>query len=296
MSGARGTMSGARHARRRARALGATLLLAAACSDTAGPSEQSPVVRAVYLVPANRTVDASYAIGIANAMRHLQRWYFDGLGTGRTFVLTDPVVSVRHSSHTADWYAATPNGDPVRAFFNNVADDGLAIVGGRANDPTSVWVFFVDADRACGQAGAAGTSGVAVFTASYLRRFTGRVSAVACVDDPTASCPAVGAVGHEVGHAFGLHHPAACEAGTADCPANALLWLGHTTYPAAVLTTDDWKVLGASPFFRQTSPSAEAFSCSNLLAPAPSAGLRRAFSLAMRPPAAASAAAPVLAC
>ncbi|MEJ7811040.1 MAG: hypothetical protein WKG32_11575 [Gemmatimonadaceae bacterium] len=278
-------MTGIRQTGRYARALGASLLLAAGCSDAAGPERQSPVVRVVYLVPANRGEDLSYATGMANAMRHLQRWYFDALATGGTFTLTDPVVSVHRSSHTADWYATTPNGDPVRAFFNNVADDGLAIVGGRANDPATVWVFFVDADHACGQAGAAGTSGIAVFTASYLRRFVGRATAAACVDDPIASCPAVGAVGHELGHAFGLHHPAACEAGTAGCPTNALLWLGYTTYPQAALTTEDKTALGASAFFRMTSPSPAAFGCSNLLAPAIGAGLGRAFALATPLPA-----------
>jgi hypothetical protein len=53
-------------------------------------------------------------------------------------------------------------------------------------------------------------------------------------------CRWVGGLGHELGHAFGLPHPAACDAGLSGCPGNAaLMWTGYAVYPNTALLADD---------------------------------------------------------
>ena len=56
----------------------------------------------------------------------------------------------------------------------------------------------------------------------------------------------IGGLGHELGHAFGLRHPPACEM---SCPFGPLMGLGYLTYPDAFLLPEDKAILNASPFF-----------------------------------------------
>ena len=65
----------------------------------------------------------------------------------------------------------------------------------------------------------------------------------------------IGGLGHELGHAFGLPHPALCETGNPACPTQTLMWLGYITYPDTFLLPEDKTTLLASRFIAATPES-----------------------------------------
>ena len=73
--------------------------------------EAAPIadVRAVYLVPSDRTYNLQYELGIINAFTDLQDWYAGELG-GPTYVLNDPIVEVFNTPHVASYYETNPSG------------------------------------------------------------------------------------------------------------------------------------------------------------------------------------------
>ena len=217
------------------------------------PKTPAKVVRVVYLVPTDRTARPDYVDRVDAAIQHLQIWYRDEMGNGTTFSLNKRVVEVVQASHPAAWYSATGTRDYTLWFWDNVLADAFALTGGRYFDPNNVWVFYIDSDPACGQAvGAA--AGVSLLPANDLRGLAGEANIPPCAGDPPDSagvCRWVGGLGHELGHAFGLPHPAACEDGDpiTVCPNDTLLWTGYTTYPQTFLLESDKATLAQSPFF-----------------------------------------------
>ncbi len=235
--------------------------------DTSRASgEKSPMVYVVYLVPSDKAVRADYKEGIERAIKELQRWYRVQMGNTKTFQIHSPTVEVRMTSHPAAWYAQNPNGDFVVSFWNNVVGDGFARTGGKFNDPNYRWVYYIDADPVCGQIGGAGTSGVTALPANDLRGLVGEQNIPPCaneVPDYGGVCRWIGGLGHELGHAFGLPHPAQCEPGnksmnSMSCPSNTLMWFGYMTYPFTYLLEENKNFLKQGGFFdfALTTPSA----------------------------------------
>jgi hypothetical protein len=210
-------------------------------------AEGTPIadVRTAYLVPSDRTYNRQYELGIINAFADLQGWYAGELG-GPTFVLHDPIVEVYNTPHASTYYSTNPSGpaDPfVLWFWANTIADAFSLTGASFNDPDHAWIFYIDAEPAAGQIGGAGTSGVAVLPEHDLRGLIGA--------DPQPVSRWIGGLGHELGHAFGLPHPPACEAGGPACPMQALMWLGYITYPDAFLLPEDKATLFASRFIAE---------------------------------------------
>lgn len=212
-----------------------------------------PKVRMVYLVPSDQETQFHYQLAIQDAAENLQRWYRNELG-GATFLLNKPVVEVLVSPHDAAWYASNPNGPDHLWFWNNVLDDAGPLTGWSFNDPENRWVFYIDAFSGCGQLGGAGTSGVVVIGRNDLRGLTGEETVNPCpgAPDTAGRCRWVGGLGHELGHAFNIPHPPACDQGLPSCPSNALMWLGFRTYPDAFLLPEDVATLDQSPFIVPT--------------------------------------------
>jgi hypothetical protein len=213
----------------------------------------SPVVRIVYLVPADRVVRDEYVDRLQAAIQHLRIWTRNEMGDGTTFSPRKRVVEVVQTSQVAAWYGTNPAGEFGLWFWNNVLTEAFALTGASFFDPNNTWVFYIDSDSGCGQAVGA-TSGVALLPANDLRGLAGELNIPPCVGAPpdTAGvCRWVGGLGHELGHAFGLPHPPACEDGdpTTVCPSNTLLWLGYITYPQTFLLEEDKATLAQSPFF-----------------------------------------------
>jgi hypothetical protein len=211
-----------------------------------------PTVRVIYLVPSDRAVRDDYRRHLDSAIGHVQIWLRNELGENLSFSTDKKPVEVLQTSHTASWYSENPSGPVAVSFFFNVLADGFALTGGQFNDPSNIWVFYIDAEPACGQLTGA-TSGVAVLPEHDLRGLAGEENIPTCPTDPVDTsgvCRWVGGLGHELGHALGLPHPLACEDGdpSTACPSDNLMWLGYITYPDTFLLENDKTLLEASPF------------------------------------------------
>ena len=238
-----------------------------AAQEARRPSE--PVVRVVYLVPADGAVRDLYVDRLTKAIEHLQVWYRNELGGSTTFSLHKPVVEVIGTSQVTSWYSTNPAGDNSDLwFFFNVVADAFALTGGSFFDPGNIWVFYIDSDPACGQLVGA-TSGVAVLPANDLRGLAGEPNIPPCVGqtpDTAGVCRWVGGLGHELGHAFGLPHPPACEDAepATICPSDTLLWLGYIPYPNTYLLSGDKAMLATSTFFGRVPGRRSLPDCSDL--------------------------------
>ena len=234
-------------------AVGLTATTRPAADVSAERTAAGPVVHVVYLVPADREPQKAYTRAIERAIENLQIWYRNALGTGDSFILARPEVQVVATPHDAAWYASTPNGDNRDLWFwFNVLAEGAALTGGEAGDPNDVWVYYIDAAPNCG-ALYGGALGVAVLPANDLRGLVGEPTIDLCtgaVEPDQGTCRWVGGLGHELGHALGLPHPAGCETGDPSCPLKALMWLGYVTYPDAFLTATDQTLLEGSPLIQ----------------------------------------------
>lgn len=67
----------------------------------------------------------------------------------------------------------------------------------------------------------------------------------------------IGGLGHDLGHAFGLPHPPACEDANpaTTCPDGALTSTGYASYPNTYLLPSDKSILETSPFFHHDLPN-----------------------------------------
>ena len=232
------------------------LLCCLTCHFTSTPAiaaeaDQDKTVRVVYLVSKDRKVRTNYLQAVEHAIRELRGWYAGHLN-GSTFKLHNPVVEVADSSQTADWFYSHPNGDNQDDWgFNNALAEASRLLGARYNDPHYIWVVYSDGPGNKGRGG----SGVTCLPEDDLLGLIGQ--------HPTQKDPArwVGGLGHELGHAFGLPHPADTER-----DADAIMWAGfYGKYPGqAYLTEQDKKILLRSPFFftpdGKTVASTESFS------------------------------------
>ena len=234
-------------------------------------------VRLFYLVPADKEINPVVAKGIERAIRHLQIWYQQQLG-GKTFTIGYPVVTIMKTPHPTSWYTTTPNGSKEWWYWYNAADDGMRLTNGSYNDPNNVWVYYLDADPAEGQAGGATAGKVVVVSGYDVRGVSGGRGWYETDRIPRY----VGGLGHEIGHAFGLGHPLGCEQSGPNCDYNALMWVGYASYPNTYLTgTDKWLLSYQSPFFQNGFLSPEYWDCSNLDASSP--GGRRAIVPSQQP-------------
>lgn len=221
-----------------------------------------PVVRMIYLVPHDGSIRPCITVGVERAIRHLQRWYFDQMANGKTFRLHDAmVVEVFQTPHDAAWYSEHQNGTDGLWFWNNVLHDGFALTGGRFNDPLNRWVYYIDATAGAGQQQVGGTNGVAMLHRTALNGLIGGRNSL-------DTCGWVGLLAHELGHAFGLHHPVGCDDNdpTTPCPDDVLMGTGWDRYPSlGLLTAADRAILEQSPFFVALDPGPLGFGCRPLL-------------------------------
>lgn len=192
-------------------------------------------VRFVYLVSSDRVENPAYTEAIQMAALSIQAWYKKQLCT--TFLLNNPVVEIAHSDKKATWFYSNPNGDDRDNWgYNNTFDEVHRLLNAQFNDPDFIWVIYSDGPGNKGRGG----SGVCIMPEDDLLGLTGQHPEQKEINRWIAG------LGHEVGHAFGLNHPADTQK-----DADALMWTGiYGKYPdKCYLTTEDKDILNQSPFF-----------------------------------------------
>jgi hypothetical protein len=195
---------------------------------------EPPVVRVIYLKPSDRFPNNPMRQGLERSIRDLQA-HFHGELQGKTFLLPTPIVQLVPTPHPVSWYQNNPSAPFDQRFFQNVIADAFALTGAIYNDPLNRWIFAIDADPLCGQI-TGGGAGIAVLPANDLRGNACATNIPPCGPPPDAGklCRWYGGMGHELGHAFLLPHPASCPAPDSSC-SRALMWTGYAAYPSAYL-------------------------------------------------------------
>lgn len=211
-------------------------------------SQTQKQVRMIYLVPSDKTVRDDYKAAIADAILHVQDFYQKDLGSNYAFSLHSPIVEVYQTSHTSSWYSTNQSGAFVDWFKNNTWSDGFALTGGGFNDPDNRWIYYIDADSACGQYSGWGESGTAILSAHDPRGLTGEQYIPACSNESenlSGKYRWIGGLGHELGHALGLSHP------TVQMPyeLNSIMAFGYGDYPNTYFISSDRTILLNSGFF-----------------------------------------------
>lgn len=266
------------------RALLAILLLAAACQTTTsgGPNHRDPDatpggpdgdtgeatcdlpegatsgkrLRLVYLIPSDREADPEVLAALEGAIRHVQLWLSARMPDGTSFRISEPPVEVSAVAHPAAYYASNdPGGEPDQRFWFNVTADAFEATGGSFEDPDNVWLYYIDADAACGQIDAGANTHVAMFAANEIRGLRNQALIDLCSDEEIENpgrCRYVGGLAIIMFYAIGIGAPAACtdDDDATVCPEDAITWLGYTTYPDAELIPENVEQAEENPFVR----------------------------------------------
>lgn len=223
-------------------AIAACLLVLGAVACTPPPSPGPPWVKAMYLRPTDRPLRADYATAVDNAVTEMQGWYGSQLG-GKTFVRSPGVQECALPGDST--YYRTQSWSRV---LNDVQSCAPVAAGGA--DVT--WVLYVDVIDACGDGRlGAGTTGLTMLPRADLQGLVGEPQQDACGDvNHRPPSRWVGGLGHEMGHAFGLPHPAGCDAGLPTCDTNSIMWVGYAAYTNTYFNADERAQLLTSPFIR----------------------------------------------
>jgi hypothetical protein len=212
----------------------------------------APRLHVLYMVPSDKSVNQSYVANLELGARHLQGFFHDELG-GKTFTLTNPIVTVLQSTHDTAWFQSGSS------FHWTIVSEAQALTGVDVYpDPVDRWLVYVDVPSPCNN-GTGATGSVATFPAQDLHGLSGLPVLNACdgSQDFSPRCRWVGGMGHEVGHILGLPHPTECEDSDPGsvCPDYSLMWFGYTTYPSTYFTPSNVATLSSHPVLSSQSLS-----------------------------------------
>ncbi len=112
-------------------------------------------VEVVYIRPSDRVYDRKALGELESNARLLQIWLKERLGDGSTY--TWGVRTVISDKDTTWFTGVGPRPPRITTAFNEyfwkqARQEGLSLVGGSESDPSTLWVFYVDADPTCEQA------------------------------------------------------------------------------------------------------------------------------------------------
>ncbi len=212
-----------------------------------------PTVKVVYLVPSDRSPREEFPDGVRRAMTGVQRWYFNQLAVRQTFKLAEPLVKTVQTKHSESWYLdAAGKWDNREALWKSTMSEAFGLTGGYYNDGQHIWLYFLDANLP--RIPAQGGSGVALLLRDEIDGVAGL----------QPSCHTMGTIAHELGHAFGLEHPAACEtdprkAYSPEC--QSVSYYGGHHFPYAGFSPEERTQLLRSSAFAPVTPPSTAVEC-----------------------------------
>jgi predicted Zn-dependent protease len=224
-------------------------LLAGLPNISAAQETDLPKVNFYYLIPSDRDYNQNYVDGIEKAALSIQAFYSEQLG-GAVFATTNPIVQVVYSPNNTKWHA------------DQMWSRAIHTVGAAFNDPNNIYIIYVDAALSCTENnGIGGTSGIAVLAVNDLHGLAGEPIEPDCNGyvDLQDQNRWIGGLGHELGHALGLHHPDGCESGAPTCDSDSIMWLGFRDYPDTHFGADALDTLQNSGFFTPTYANPRAF-------------------------------------
>ncbi|MFT7560550.1 MAG: hypothetical protein ACI93R_002471 [Flavobacteriales bacterium] len=202
----------------------------------------SPKVNFFYLIPSDSSYNQAYEDGIKKAALSIQSFYSEQLG-GSVYATTNPTVDVIYSANDTAWHA------------DQMWSRSIDTVGATFNDPNNIYIIYVDALASCTPNNPiGGTSGIAVLAKNDLHGLAGEPIEADCNGnfDLQDESRWFGGLGHELGHALGLPHPAGCDAGLSSCDSDSIMWLGFRDYPNTYLGSAALDILDNSGFFTST--------------------------------------------
>ena len=199
-------------------------------------------VRVLYAAPTDREFRSDYRQSIQNAFVDFQSWLRREL-EGRTFSLSGITPEECRLSENADFYG---RGDAWNKVLRGVQH--CAPVRGGTSD--FGWVIFADVEESCDEPHELGRGGLGLSIMASLDGLAYPKPYYYCDEGPYEGSlgKAIGGVGHELGHVFGLPHPPGCDEGLPTCDRGALMWDGYMSYPNTYLRDDEKAILLASPF------------------------------------------------
>jgi hypothetical protein len=198
----------------------------------------SPTVRAAYLIPADLKPHDDVLRAFASSLRAVQAWYLARLRT-HTFRL-DEQLRVLKTPHPANFYTTNRlEMDATWWVFWNGVHDGLDLLGARPDDPETIWIFLLDAAAPPPDGhGAGAVEHLVLLDRGNLRNLIS--------DHPNES---VGAIAHELGHAFGLPHPPICDSQPFHPDCGSVMAGGFHSFPDTFIRDEDAAELMRSSFF-----------------------------------------------
>lgn len=211
------------------------------------PAPITPQLRVIYATPKDRPGRQEFVDAIRSTASAVQGWYRTQLG-GRTFKLSTRGVERCVLAHDAGYYR--------RRTYPKVLAELQKCRPVTLVSPGYTWMVYADLSTDCkaGDQLGVGAPGLAIFPREDLDGLTGQPTTDDCGEPTTAPVSRwVGGAAHELGHAFGLAHPASCVKGRSSCPSSTLMWLGYTDFPSTSLLPSERRKLIASPYFSRSN-------------------------------------------
>ena len=210
---------------------------------------RTPMVQVIYAIPSDRSENPHYVEAIRHAILDLQKWYAEQLD-GFTFAIENPTPLTCAVEDPAEYYEGYDGWDRVIGSLQHCAP-----VEHLSHE--YVWAIYIDVEFDCSGKGelGAGGYGITIVHDGDLQGLLNPDTFVHCGYGPRATGGWIGGLGHEIGHAFGLNHPAGMRRGPKHMRRGpkhmpALMASGYWVYPDTYLTDDDKAILEKSPFLQ----------------------------------------------